>query len=103
MKKDKSIINFLRLINNQFGRNTFFLVDHWNIRDAIGLQKDNKLIFVEYFRLNQFFYECELLVDDPEIVYISQGSDITSKEQLLEIMSKFFEIKFADKKYKKDL
>ena len=94
MNKDEPLMNFLKLVNNKFGENTFHIIDHWNIYEAIGLQKNNKLIYIEHLKLNNFFYECELLLDDPEEVYIVYSTDFNvTAEELLEIMSKFFEIK----------
>jgi hypothetical protein len=97
VKKDKVIIKFLELVKNKFGINALSIVDYWNIYDAIGLQRNNKLIYVEHLKLSHFFYECELLSDDPEIVYTVQstGNDVT-EEELLKIIDKFFEVPKRD-------
>ncbi|WP_341755624.1 hypothetical protein [Candidatus Tisiphia endosymbiont of Ptychoptera albimana] len=96
IKKEEGIIKLLNLVNDIFGNDAPVINDHWEgDLCAIGLQKDNKLIYVSITGCakNQYFYECELLVDDPEEVYIAQDSeDNVTEERLLEVMSKFFDI-----------
>ena len=103
IKKKQEIVKFIKLVNNIFGSDVLTIVDHWEDTLSIGFQKDDKLVYVSLYAQDSYFYECELLVDDPEIVYISQGCDNANAKQLLDAMSKFFEIKFIDKKYQKDL
>jgi hypothetical protein len=94
--KDKTITKFVQIIKNTFGENAFEETDYWD-EDllAIGLKRLNKLIYISTAgcKKNQCYYELELLVDDPEIIYISKGSDDGNKQKLLEVISDFFEIK----------
>jgi hypothetical protein len=96
IKKDREIKRLIKFIDKIFGINVLEIKDYWESYDAIGLQRDNKLIYISTTRYKKhgYFYECELLVDDPEIVYISQESESNvSQEELLNVIEKFFEIK----------
>ena len=97
MNKHKSVINFLNFVDAKFGENIFTIVDYWNIKDAIGLTYKNKLIFINRYKNKQFFYECELhSTDDMETEYKVYDSGTATEKQLLDIMSKFFDIKMCE-------
>jgi hypothetical protein len=92
--KDKTITKFVQIIKNTFGEDAFEEKDYWHSL-AIGLQKNNKLIYIstEACEKDNYFYELEQLVDDPDRVYISKGVDEVPEDKLLEVISDFFEIK----------
>lgn len=96
IKKHKRIIKLVKLINNIFGNNTLLINDHWEgDLCAVSFQKGNKLIYISTIgcKNDHYFYECELLIDNPDEIYITQNSeDNVPKEKLLEVMSKFFSI-----------
>jgi hypothetical protein len=96
MTKDINIAKVLKILKRAFGAKTFKEVDYWNDEFAIGLQKSNKLIYISTAAAAQdedyYFYECELLVDDPDKVYISNGCDEGNTKDLLKTISDFFEI-----------
>ena len=96
MKKHNSITNLVELICNKFGNNAPIIMDHWeDDLYAIGLEKNNKFIYISTYELepNHYFYECEILSNDTEKPYLvhSTEDDITEK-RLLEVMSRFFDI-----------
>ena len=102
MTKHHSITNLVELIFNKFGSNAPIIMDHWEgDLYAIGLEKNNKLIYISTYELkpNHYFYECEILTNDTQKPYLvdSTEDDIT-EERLLKVMSKFFEIEFIGKK-----
>jgi hypothetical protein len=95
IKKTSEIKQFVELVRETFGKDGPAIQDHWegNFK-AIGFQKDDKLIYVAIYGKQDYFYECELLLDDPEEVYIPQESENgVSAERVLEVMNKFFNIK----------
>lgn len=96
MKKDKTITKIIDLINKTFGVKTFIIRDYWNQFNSIGLEKNKKLIFISTWHSlpDKYFYECEILLDDPDKVYSSYSTeDNVSTERLLEVIENFFEIK----------
>ena len=93
IKKSKEIIDFIKLVNITFGSLAPVINDHWEgDLYAIGLQKDNKLIYVAFYNKNDYFYECELLTNDSGNSYVVQESNNATEEELLTIISKFFKI-----------
>ena len=96
IKKDKSIIRLIRLVNNAFGSDTLLIKDHWKIDlCAIGFQKDNRLIYISTTGCpkNHYFYECENLLEDSDMPYIPEDSnDNVFEDQLLEVISKFLRV-----------
>lgn len=69
MRKVKEIKQFVSLVDSIFGKEAFTRADHWEgDLTAIGLQKDNKLIYVSCYSKSDYFYECEILKEyyDPE-------------------------------------
>ncbi|WP_342269581.1 hypothetical protein [Rickettsia endosymbiont of Orchestes rusci] len=92
IEKNKQVKKLIKLVNNIFGNDIFTVVNYWCDESSIGLKKDNKLIYVCIYNKNGYFYESEILLDDPEEPYIVQDSENVSEEQLLEVISKFFEI-----------
>jgi hypothetical protein len=95
IQKNREVIEIVELINSIFGNDVLRISDHWE-EDlcAIGLQKENKLIYIACYERGYYFYECEILVDDPEIIYLPQYSENNiSEQQLLKIISNFFNIK----------
>ena len=104
IKKDKEVIEIIKLINSTFGNDVLTIKDYWNDYISIGLKKGNKLIYIACYGKNDYFYEYELLVDNPDIVYISQGSDnVMSKTKLLKVISDFFNIKIISDKTLEEL
>jgi hypothetical protein len=94
INKHKEIIKLVNLVNKAFGELAPKPNRDWDNFSRIGLQKDNKRIYIAYYKKNDYFYECDLLVDDPDIVSISQeNGNVSSKEELLNVIEKFFEIK----------
>ncbi|MEY4463831.1 MAG: hypothetical protein RLZZ81_802 [Pseudomonadota bacterium] len=95
VKRSKVINKLLSTINKIFGNDSFIISSRWDSVCDVGLQRGNKLIYISTFgcKKNCYFYECEILVNDPEEVYIVEDSDTALEEELLEIISKFFEIK----------
>ncbi|RTK94638.1 MAG: hypothetical protein EKK64_08055 [Neisseriaceae bacterium] len=57
-----------------------------------GLQKDDKLIYIAYYNHDDYFYECELLTSSNKRPYLVQESNNATEEELLEVISKFFDI-----------
>jgi hypothetical protein len=92
IEKNKQVRNLIKLVKNIFGKDIFTVVDYWDDEAAIGLQKDDKLIYVCIYNKNGYFYETEILLDDPDKPYMVQDSENVSEEKLLEVISKFFEI-----------
>lgn len=96
VKRNKQINKLLNTINNMFGSDNFLISSRWDSVCDIGLQKGNKLIYISTFgcKKNCYFYESEILINDPKEVYIVQNNETNvPEENLLEIISKFFEIK----------
>ncbi len=97
IQKDKSITNIVKIIKNTFGDRVFQEVDYWDNEFSLGLQKEDKVIYISTAATleneDYYFYECERLVDDHEKIYISEGYDDCNKQQLLKVISDFFEIK----------
>jgi len=95
IKKQKEIIELVNLVNYTFGNDAPTINDHWETDlCAIGLQKNDKLIYIAAYAHNDYFYECELLVDDPDVIYIAQDTENNvSKERILEVISDYFRIR----------
>ena len=95
--KDNSILKVIKIIKNTFGDKIFKEVDYWDSKFSIGLQKENKLIYISTSAAlgdeDFYFYECEDLVNDSEKIYTSAGSDNCNSQQLLNVIEKFFLVK----------
>ena len=91
--KSKEVTEFLQLVDHTFGTKTLEVVDHWDDETAVGLQKANKLLYVDIDCNGLCFYECEFLVDDPEIVYNAGNSENNITQQnMIKVIKDFFNI-----------
>ncbi len=64
MTKNKSIRNFIKLMNSTFEQESPIINDYWEGNScAIGLQKENRLIYIASYGKNKddYFYELELI------------------------------------------
>ncbi|WP_341789110.1 MULTISPECIES: hypothetical protein [unclassified Rickettsia] len=93
IEKNQLVIRFIDIINKEFGDDTFSVVDDWDDFNSIGFKRNNKLIYICIYDKDDYFYECEVLsnVSDKPAQAVGRAS-VNTKKELVEIMSKFFEI-----------
>ena len=94
--KNRAIIRIIKLVNKVFGVNAPQPNDDYSPFDDIGLQKGDKVIYINTSSYKKFgyYYSCDVLDNDPEIILRSlYDGQTSSKEELLQIIEKFFEIK----------
>jgi hypothetical protein len=93
--KDKSLQELIDLIFKTFGRDTFIIRDYWDDFFAIGLERNKKLIYICRYgsRPEDYFYECEILLDSEDMPYKSYESDNADTKKIMSVIESFFEIK----------
>lgn len=98
MDKDKKITKFLKLVEEKFGNDKLSIVNYWSLYGTIGLTRENKLIYIDYYNKSDCYYECEIhsTEDTSGTDFKVCDSDNVTEKQLLEIISKFFEIEIKD-------
>ena len=94
-RKTIEIARFCNLLKRTFKSANFIVNDQWDDANAIGFQKDNKLIYVAFYSQDDYFYECSILTDG-----FGQSCKVCSnnatEEEMLRIIGNFFEIKRRD-------
>jgi hypothetical protein len=94
-KKHKAIIKIIKLIDKVFGIEAPRPNNDWTIFDAIGLEKGNKIIYLDVCAYKKFgyYYSCDIIIDDPDDIRMAYDGQTSDEEELLQIIEKFFEIK----------
>lgn len=90
INKHREIRYILKLIQKVFGQKVFTIEDFWDDYCAIGLRKDKKLIYIAYYSKDDYFYECEILLNNKNNPYTVDSSGNITKEYLPVIISNFF-------------
>jgi|GEM_PF-3139645 len=86
----KDLIN---IVNYTFGNNSPKLSEYYDGDQVLWFRKDNKLVYLDVYGKEDFYCSWDLLVDDSDIEFQTQGTeDKINTERVLEIMSEFFEI-----------
>jgi hypothetical protein len=93
--KDKSLQELIDQIFKNFGRDTFIIRDYWDDFFAIGFERNKRLIYIstEGSGYEDYFYECEILLDGEDRPYKSYEYNNADTKKIMSVIESFFEIK----------